>query len=217
MLAGVSKAFQVVSEAVVEMFLFVLFVYGLFANGRRTHAWIVRVTPFDPQATSALMRAYVETGRGILVGVFLIVIIHGIVSTIGYALVGVPHALELGGLTALAGVVPGLGTGLVWVPLALVLALTGHVGQAGLVLVVGVVVGSADNVLRPWLSKLGEVPLPTLPLFVAFFGGIAVFGASGLLLGPLLFAMGKRALELYAAPRSLTEEAGASPSIGEPR
>jgi predicted PurR-regulated permease PerM len=132
-----------------------------------------------------------------LVGVLLVVIIHGIVATIGYSIVGIGRAFELGALTAAAGLVPAIGTGLVWVPLAIVLLATGHVGQAIGVTVVGLIVGSADNLLRPWLSKLGNVPLPTLPLFVAFFGGITTLGPSGLLLGPLLFALAKATIEIW--------------------
>jgi predicted PurR-regulated permease PerM len=123
------------------------------------------------------------------------------VATAGYAIVGIGHPFELGAMTAMAGLLPAIGTGLVWVPLAAVLALAGHVGQGLGVVVVGIIVGSVDNVMRPWLSRLGRVPLPTLVLFVAFFSGLAAFGAAGVLLGPLLFAWGKGAAELYAEAR----------------
>jgi predicted PurR-regulated permease PerM len=139
-----------------------------------------------------------------LIGVFLVVVLHGIVATIGYFIVGLGRAIELGALTAAAGLIPAIGTGLVWVPLALVLLATGHVGQAIGVTIVGVIVGLVDNLFRPWLSKLGRVPLPTVPLFIAFFGGVTTFGPSGLLLGPLLFAWGKTAIDLY-----VSEKAGA--------
>jgi predicted PurR-regulated permease PerM len=148
------------------------------------------------------MTTYADTGRGILVGVFAVVILHGIVASIGYAIIGIARAVELGALTAVAGMVPAVGTALVWVPLAIALAVTGHVQQAIFVVVVGLIVGSVDNLLRPWLSRLGRVPLATLPMFVAFFGGISTFGPSGILLGPLLFAWAKQAVDLYGRTSS---------------
>jgi predicted PurR-regulated permease PerM len=197
LLASVGKVFQVLSELAIAAFLFVLLVYGLFVHGHRARDWLARASPLDDEATRRLMSVYSETGRGILVGVLLILLLHGIVAAVGYSIVGLGRAIELGALTAVAGLVPGIGTGLLWVPLSIVLAVTGHTGQAVGVLVVGLVVGSADNALRPWLSKLGRVPLPTLPLFVAFFGGLTLFGASGFLLGPLVFAWTKGMIDLY--------------------
>jgi predicted PurR-regulated permease PerM len=50
------------------------------------------------------------------------------------------------------------------------------------------VVGTVDNVLRPLLSREGLHFHPLL-IFLALFGGIASFGASGLYLGPLIVAL----------------------------
>ncbi len=203
-LASVGKVFFALSDTIIKSFLFILLLYGLFARGPAVVGWLERSSPFGQRPTRELMAVFADTGRGILAGVFLVIILHGVVATLGYLVVGIGRALEFGTLTALAGLVPGIGTGLVWIPLAAVLLVTGHVGQAIGVVVVGIVVGVADNVLRPWLSKLGRVPLPTVPLFIAFFGGVTTFGPSGVLLGPLLFALGKSAIDLYVAERPLS-------------
>ena len=197
LLAGVGRIFAILSDAGIKAFLFVLLVYGFFVRGRQLKTWIAAASPLGEKPTRELMKTYADTGRGILVGVFAVVILHGIVASIGYSIIGIARAVELGAMTAVAGMVPAVGTALVWVPLAVVLALTGHVQQAIFVVVVGLIVGSVDNLLRPWLSRLGRMPLAAVPMFVAFFGGIATLGASGVLLGPLLFALAKRAIDLY--------------------
>jgi predicted PurR-regulated permease PerM len=201
LLAGVGRIVGILSDIGIKLFLFVLLVYGFFARGPQLRDWIARASPLGDRPTRELMKTYADTGRGILVGVFAVVILHGIVASIGYAIIGIARAVELGALTAVAGMVPAIGTALVWAPLAIVLAATGHVKQGIFVLVVGLVVGSVDNLLRPWLSKLGRVPLDTLPMFIAFFGGIATFGPSGVLLGPLFFAWAKRSVDLYVQSR----------------
>jgi predicted PurR-regulated permease PerM len=205
LLVGVGKIFSILSDAGIKSFLFVLLVYGLFGRGRTVQAWISRASPLGEKATRELMSTYAETGRGILVGVFAVVIVHGIVASTGYAIIGIARAVELGALTAVAGMVPAIGTALVWVPLTVVLAVSGHVKQAVFVLIVGLIVGSVDNLLRPVLSRLGRVPLTTLPMFVAFFAGVATFGASGVLLGPLLFALARKAIELWADQKAAAQ------------
>jgi len=118
-------------------------------------------------------------------------------ATIIYASLGVPRALFLGSLTFLASLVPALGSGLVWVPVAAGLALTGSIGKGLLLFVLGIlVIGGIDNVLRPFIARYAQLKLPPLLLFASMFGGFALFGAFGLLLGPLFVRLGKEALEI---------------------
>lgn len=194
---GIGAVFGVIADMAVIIFLFIVSLYFLFADGRYAKAWVEQGSPLPLHQTQRLMKAYAEIGRGMLVGVLLVVVIHGVIAMIGYLIVGVPRPIELGFLTALAGFVPGIGTGLVWVPLAIALAVTGHLGKGIGVLVVGIIMGVADNIARPYLAKLGQVPMPTLALFWSMFAGIAVIGPVGLLIGPVIFGMAQATLELY--------------------
>lgn len=194
---GLGTVFGIVADTVLRLFLFVIAVYFLFVDGRAACAWLEHGSPLRRFQTRRLMVAYAEAGRGMLVGVFLIVVVHGVVAAIGYLIIGVPRPLQFGFLTALAGFVPGIGTAAVWIPLAIGLAASHHLGQGIGVVVVGLIVGITDNVLRPYLAKLGEVPLPTLAVFLSIFAGIVAFGPEGLLLGPLLYALAKASVELY--------------------
>ena len=85
-----------------------------------------------------------------------------------------------------ASLIPSVGSGLVWAPVTLGLLLADRPGAALAMLIVGCVASVADNVMRPLLAKYGQLRMHGLLTFVAMLGGIAAFGASGLLLGPLL-------------------------------
>ena len=50
------------------------------------------------------------------------------------------------------------------------------------------VVGTIDNVLRPYLIS-GRVQMHTLLIFFAVFGGVNVFGFLGLVIGPVIIAV----------------------------
>ena len=69
------------------------------------------------------------------------------------------------------------------------------------VLVVGVVVSSVDNFLKPILIS-GRSPLPTLAVFIGVLGGLAAFGLIGLFVGPVLIALVLALLEFARENRA---------------
>jgi predicted PurR-regulated permease PerM len=195
-LNAVTTFFGAATAATIGAFVFVYGFYTFLVDSRRCHAWIVDHSPLERWQTLRLTAAYSETGRGLLIGVGLTALFQGGVATLGYVIIGVPQALVLGLLTTFAALIPSVGTGLVWAPLVLGLAIAGHMGQAVAVLVFGCVISIADNFIRPLLSRHARLDLPTFLLFVAMLGGITMFGTWGLLLGPLCVRLGVEALRL---------------------
>ena len=121
-----------------------------------------------------------------MVGVGLTALAQGAGATVGYVACGVPQPWVLGLVTVFASLIPSIGAGLVWAPVSLGLFLAGRTGAAAAMLAIGCFVSLMDNALRPLLSKYGQLKMHGLLLFIAMLGGIAMFGAGGLLLGPLL-------------------------------
>jgi predicted PurR-regulated permease PerM len=173
--------------------------YAVLAEGPRAYSWLERQAILEPLELRRLAGAFVETGRGVLIGQGVTGLVQGALATIAYASLGVPRALFLGSLTFLASLVPALGSGLIWVPVAAGLALTGSIAKGIILFVVGIfVIGGIDNVLRPFIARYARLDLPPLLLFASMFGGFALFGAFGLLLGPLFVRLGKEALAIRA-------------------
>ncbi|CAF1634561.1 unnamed protein product [Didymodactylos carnosus] len=142
-------------------------------------------------------KAFHETGRGLLIGIGLT--FQGIVAAIAYLCLAIPRALPLGLLTGLTSVIPIIGTGIVWVPIAIALFLQSQYVKAGIMLIVGVVaIASIDNLLRSLFSKLGALHMSTLLLLLSIFGGIQLLGPWGALLGPVAVRLATEALLLVA-------------------
>src|SRR6185436_10017871 len=100
----------------------------------------------------------------------------------------------------------------VWVPVTAGLALTGRTGAAIALGVVGVgLIGTVDNVARPYLARRGQLQLPTWVVLFAMFGGIELIGGWGLLLGPLALRLAKEALLIHSGGQS-GGQSGARPS-----
>jgi predicted PurR-regulated permease PerM len=185
------------AKGLLGIFVFVLAAYAFLAEGREVYAWTENHLPITPRNFRRYADAFTETGRGLVVGVGLTGLIQGITATVAYLALGIPRALVLGVLTAAASLIPSVGTGLVWCPVAVGLALTGHWGRATIMVAIGLfVIGLADNLLRPLLSRHGSVQLPTFVLLVSMFGGLATVGAWGLLLGPLLVRLAVEAVSI---------------------
>ena len=187
---------------VIGLLIMVTGMYGVLVNGPAWYAWIERHGPIPPAHLGRYGDAFVETGRGLWFGIIGAGAIQSVIATAAYLILGVPSALALGMLTLLFSVVPAIGTALVWVPVAAGLALTGRTGAAIALGVIGIaLIGTIDNVARPYLARRGKLQLPTWLVLVSMFGGIELIGGWGLLLGPLVLRLAKEALLIRSDAR----------------
>ena len=185
-----------------DVLLFVTALYTLVVDGERLYLWMAETLPVPQKALARLARAFVETGRGLLVAGVGTSLLQGLVATIAYWALGVPRPFLLGPLTAVCAIIPVVGTGLVWVPLAIELVLTDHVARGLGVVAIGVgAIGVVDNLARPFFARFGTLTLPPVLLLAAMAGGVPLFGATGALLGPLLVRLALEALAIAAEAR----------------
>jgi predicted PurR-regulated permease PerM len=181
---------------VVGLFVFVLGIYAFLINGVAAYDWLVERAPISPAHTHRFANAFSETGRGLLIGVGLTALLQGAAATIGYVSLGIREAFVLGALTAVASIIPFGGAALVWVPVSAALAIGGRPIAATVMVGIGIVVSTADNFVRPLLTRYGKLRMPTFLLLVAMLGGLALFGAWGVALGPLLVRLAIEGLEI---------------------
>lgn len=204
------------TDALLGLFVFIYAVYIFLVDGPAQYEWLEEHSPIALDHTRRFVAAFKETGRGLFVGVGLTGLAQGIVATITYFALGVPRALVLGLLTCFASLLPSIGTALIWVPIAIGLALAGKTVAAIVMTVVGVIViGSVDNLLRPVFARVGELQLSSFVLLTAIFGGLAIFGTWGLLLGPLFARLAKEALIIARMDRLHAKREGIDAAAAE--
>jgi len=89
------------------------------------------------------------------------------------------------------------GSTIITMPVTIYLFLQGDIIRGVLMAIWALgVVGGVDNVLKPIFIGT-RLKLPMLFLFFGILGGLSVFGALGLILGPVLFALLTAFLDLY--------------------
>jgi predicted PurR-regulated permease PerM len=155
--------------------------------------------PLRPDYTRKLVEEFRLVGRTTLLGTVGSGFVQGVLATFGYWIAGMPRPLFFGAGTALASLVPAVGTMLVWVPSGIVLIVLGRVWNGVFLLVWGVAIVTTlnDYVLRPRLVGR-EGGVPALATFIALFGGVEALGLKGLIVGPVVMSVAVSVLRLYA-------------------
>ena len=175
-------------------FLFDIFImlYSLFfflRYGRELLDHVMRLVPLARDDKALLLGKFVSVSRATLKGTLVIGIVQGGLAGLAFAAVGIDSAVFWGTIMAVLSVIPGIGTALVWVPAVIFLMADGQtVSAVGLLLWCGVVVGLADNILRPALVGK-DTEMPDLMVMLSTLGGLTLFGVTGLVIGPLVAAL----------------------------
>jgi predicted PurR-regulated permease PerM len=166
--------------------------------------------PLRPDYTRRLLEEFRVVGRTTLLGTVVSGFTQGVLATIGYWIAGMPHPLFFGAATAVASLVPAVGTMLVWIPSGIVLILLGHVWKGGVLLAWGALIITSlnDYVIRPRLVGQ-QAGVSALATFIALFGGVEALGLKGLIVGPVVMSVAIVVLRLYAEEERERRDAGA--------
>ena len=182
---------------VVEL-LITLFTLFFFFRDRRAVLRAVRsLVPLSEAETDKVFLRVADTVYATIYGTIVVAVVQGALGGLIFWWLGLPAPLLWGAVMGLLAIVPVLGPFVVWVPAAIFLALEGSWGKALILTAWGVlVIATIDNLLYPALVGK-KLRLHTLPVFFAILGGLALFGASGLILGPVTLAVTVALLEVW--------------------
>jgi predicted PurR-regulated permease PerM len=182
------------------LFQFFLMLYTMFfflMDGGPLLQRILYYLPLGNADEQRMVDKFVSVTRATLKGTLLIGLAQGTMAGLAFWVVGIDGAVFWGTLMTLLSIIPGIGTGLVWVPAALILIFSGHLGKGiGLALFCILVVGSVDNLLRPRLVGR-DTQMHDLLILFGTLGGILLFGVLGFIVGPIVAALFVTIWEIY--------------------
>jgi predicted PurR-regulated permease PerM len=183
-------------------FIFMLFImlytmFFFFMDGKKLIDKILYYLPLEDQDERRMLDKFTSVTRATLKGTAVIGILQGGLAGAAFAVVGIDSAVFWGTIMAVLSFIPGIGTALVWVPAAIILAATGHAAKAiGLGVFCAAVVGSVDNLLRPILVGR-DTQMHELMILFGTLGGIIMFGVVGIIIGPIVAALFVTVWEIY--------------------
>ena len=182
---------------VVNLLITLIVLFFFFRNGEDYYRAVMDLLPFKHEHKQSIARKFHDTFRAVINGVFLIALVQGCMTGIGFALFRVPFPVFWGFLAAFLSLLPIGGASLVWIPGVLFLLLTGATLQGVLLAIWGLVLVSLpDNFLRPMLIGK-KANLPTFFLFLGILGGLQVYGLLGILFGPLIVTLLAAFVQIY--------------------
>jgi len=190
-----------VRQAVVLLLTFYLLFYFL-----RDHVLALRsIRALSPLSYPQMSMLYLRVGDALyatIYGTFAVAAVQGLLGGLMFWWLGLPAPLLWGVVMGVLAIVPVLGAFVIWVPAALFLLAIGEPGKA---LILGVwgtlIVGGIDNLMYPMLVG-NRMHLHTVLVFISIVGGLLVFGAAGLILGPLVLTVTSVLLEIWRHPQS---------------
>lgn len=185
--------------------LFIAFFFYLYGEPMAARLQMILQRIAGPRA-QRLIQVTGATVRGVVYGILLTAIVQGVLTAFGLWLSGVPRPVLLGAVAGFLSVLP-IGAPVVWIPAALWLMGSGHLGWGIFLGIYGVVaVSGADSIIRPWFIARGA-QLPFLLTVLGVLGGAIAFGLLGIFLGPVLLGIGYTLVNEWAeaeAGESLT-------------
>lgn len=186
-----------VSQGLLQLALVTFIVFFFYRDG----AWFadrikMLMRRVSGELSNELTNILVNTTRSVVFGLLGTALGQGIVAGIGFWIAGVPGVLMLSFMVFVLSIVP-VGPPLIWGPAAIWLYSNGEPGMAAFLVVWGTLaISSVDNFLKPVLIARGS-SLPLALIFLGVFGGVIAFGFLGLILGPILLAIGLSMLQAW--------------------
>jgi predicted PurR-regulated permease PerM len=176
--------------------LYVLFFF--VRDGDRLVEVLVRALPLGDPRERRLLTKFAAVTRATIKGTFVIAAVQGAIGGVTFALLGLGSPVLWGVVMAVFSLLPAVGGAIVWVPAAVYLLATGAWLQALILTGVGAgIMGTVDNALRPVLVGR-DAGMPDYMILLSTLGGLATFGFSGLVIGPIVAGLFLTVWELFA-------------------
>lgn len=192
---------QLTFEFVASFFITLYLTFFLIRDGSDLTRAIRHAIPLAPAHKQDLVGKFATVIRATVKGNLLVAAIQGALGGVAFWFLGVNGALLWGVLMAFLSLLPAVGAGLVWLPVALYFFLSGALWQGVALTAWGVlVIGLIDNLLRPILVGK-DTRMPDYVVMITTIGGMAVFGINGFVIGPAIAAMFIAVWHIYGVAR----------------
>ncbi len=180
---------QGAANALIGLGVMLYVTFFLIRDGAVIAARIEQALPLPEARRRLLFDKFVTVVRATIKGSAIVGLIQGAAGGLVFWVIGLQGALLWGAAMAVLSLLPMIGAGFVWVPVALFLLVTGSVWQGvALALSGALIISTIDNIVRPILVGR-DTRLPDYVVLVSTLGGLEVMGISGLVVGPVVAAM----------------------------
>ncbi|MDP1709340.1 MAG: AI-2E family transporter, partial [Candidatus Komeilibacteria bacterium] len=192
------KAFT--QNSLVFLLMFAIMLYALFfflRDGDKMLKKMTHLCPLGDKYEKMLYKRFISTARATLKGTIIVGSIQALLGGLLFYYFGIQGVVIWTLVMFFLAIIPGIGCSPVWFLAGLILLITGQTWQGLTMWAVGfLIISTVDNILRPVLVGKDTQMHPLL-VFLSTLGGIAVFGISGFIIGPIITALLLSFWEMY--------------------
>jgi predicted PurR-regulated permease PerM len=200
-------------DFVIGFFVMLYLAFFLLRDGASLTRRIRASVPLAADHRRRLSEKFITVIRATVKGNILVAATQGALGGLAFWFLGIKGALLWAVLMGFLSLLPAIGAGLIWLPVAVYFIIAGEVWSGvGLIAYGVLVIGLVDNVLRPILVGK-DTQMPDYLVLISTIGGMAVFGINGFVIGPAIAAMFMAVWDLFATAR---EEAAGDAARGAP-
>lgn len=200
-----TKAFsfgQGTFQFVLSFFLMLYLLFFLIRDGRELVIRIRLAIPLSDTQKRRLFSKFTRVVRATVKGNIVVAVTQGALGGIIFAILGIPSAVLWGVLMSFLSLLPAVGAGVIWVPVAIYFLMKGLIMQGVILTLYGVlVIGLVDNILRPILVGK-DTKMPDYVVLISTLGGLSLFGLNGFVIGPLIAALFISSWGLFTSPET---------------
>lgn len=179
-----SSLVGMVASVILALFLIV----AMLQHQNELFKFLRRISPFDDSINNLYLEKAADMTKAMIVGQFVIAIVQGLASAGSLWIVGIDYFWFFVLILSFLSFIP-LGAGIVTIPIGIVMAFTGDIWQGIFVVLFHIlVVSNIDNFIRPRLVPK-TARLNTALTLLAVFSGISLFGAPGVIYGPVVMIL----------------------------
>ena len=189
-------------EFIVSLFIMLYLLFFLLRDGDDLSKRIRDAIPLHAEQQRELFGKFTTVIRATVKGNIVVAIVQGALGGLIFWFLGVHAPVLWAVVMAFLSLLPAVGRGLVWLPVAIYFLVTGAMWQGIVLIAYGVlVIGLVDNVLRPILVGK-DTKMPDYVVLISTLGGMAIFGLNGFVIGPVIAAMFMAVWDIFSASRA---------------
>jgi len=184
-------------QVIVNIFIFLILVYFAIPVLPDIRKYLLRVSPLDDKVDEMYIDRLIALIISTIKSIFIIALAQGLLGALFLWMAGVEYILTLTVMMIILSIIPIVGTGFITIPIGLFMLAQGNVAAAAIIILGQVIfISNIDNILRAELLSRDTSLHPAIML-MGIFGGLQVFGALGLIYGPIVIILFLTSLEIY--------------------
>jgi len=195
-------------DFIANLFVMLYLLFFLLRDEDTLSKRIRNAIPLHAEQQRAFLLKFTIVIRATVKGDMLVALLQGSLGGLIFWFLEISAPLLWAVVMAFFSLLPAIGAGLIWIPVAVYLLVTGAMWQGMVLIAFGaLIIGLVDNFLRPILVGK-DTKMPDYVVLISTLGGIATFGLNGFVIGPVIAAMFISAWDIFSASREIAENDG---------